>query len=308
MGHADHRALLYGDADEFLDAVVPFVSDGLRAEERVLVALMPEKLAWLREALGDDADAAELADASAMYARNGPMLSWLLGRLAAHGTPGEGRIRVVAEQALATRTPADTRAYMRYEAAANVAYQPFAASVLCPYDTTRLPDAVLRTALQTHPERLHGRASTTNDAFIDPREFIRRYSRVEPPAPDAIELVLDQVDDLSPARRRIAALAHATGVAQPKIDELKVALGELAANALIHGDAPRRIYAYVRDDAFVCHVHDSGHGLADPLTGYLAPDTNSTGGRGLWLAHQLCETVEATTDQTGTHVCIRITL
>src|SRR3954470_7603103 len=36
--HAQHRALLYGDAIEFLAAVVPFVRDGLRAGEAILVA------------------------------------------------------------------------------------------------------------------------------------------------------------------------------------------------------------------------------------------------------------------------------
>src|SRR3954454_4608945 len=169
---AQHRALLYGDAIEFVEAVVPFVRDGLRAGEAILVALAQEKLEWFREELGDAADAVETADAAVMYARNGPMLNSLLQRFAGYGTPGERQIRVVAEQPLAARTPVETRAYLRYESAANVAYRPFAATVLCPYDTSTLSDTVLKHALQTHPHVLDGATARAGEAFIDPREFI----------------------------------------------------------------------------------------------------------------------------------------
>src|SRR4051812_46414295 len=133
---AQHRALLYGDAVEFVEAVVPFVRDGLRAGEAILVAFAEQKLEWFREELGDAADAVETVDAAMMDGSNGPTLSSLLQRLVGYDTPGEGQIRVVAEQPLAARTPVETRAHLRYEAAANVAYRPFAATVLCPYDTS----------------------------------------------------------------------------------------------------------------------------------------------------------------------------
>ena len=37
------------------------------------------------------------------------------------------------------------------------------------------------------------------------------------------------------------------------------------------GRAPASLWSYVRDDAFVIHVHDRGRGLADPLVGYVVP-------------------------------------
>src|SRR5262245_13648751 len=98
---ARHRALLYGDADEFVGTVAPFIRAGVREGQHVLAALTPDKRAWAREALGDQGDAVEFIDAAAMYARNGPMLSSLVARLAAHGAPGRGRVRVIAEQAWA---------------------------------------------------------------------------------------------------------------------------------------------------------------------------------------------------------------
>jgi len=64
----------------------------------------------------------------------------------------------------------------------------------------------------------------------------------------------------------------------------------------------------VRADAFVCQVHDNGGGLADPLVGYLIQSLEARGGRGVWLAHQPCDSVEAAADDTGTHLYLRFTL
>jgi anti-sigma regulatory factor (Ser/Thr protein kinase) len=297
--------LLYADAGEFVAAVAPFVHEGIQGGERVLVTLAPDKLAWVREELGEEAAAVELLDAPDTYDRNGPMLSSLLERLS---VPGDRRTRVVAEQALATRTPDQRRAYMRYEAAANVAYRPFAASVLCPYDTAQLPDAVLRDALRTHPEVLGAHAASRREPFLDPREFVRRNSRVEAPPPDAIELALEGLDDIAPIRQRIGHLAGAAGLERQEIDGLTVAVSELASNAIIHGNPPRRVWAYVKDGAFVCHVHDGGRGPDDPLVGYLVPEPTGRGGRGLWLAHQLCDIVEVATDRAGAHLTVRTVL
>ena len=54
--------------------------------------------------------------------------------------------------------------------------------------------------------------------------------------------------------------------------------------------------------ALACHVHDLGHGLTDPLVGYFPPPQEPTSGRGLWLARQLCDSVEIGTDDSGSHV------
>lgn len=308
--HAAHEALLYDDDDQLLATIVPFVRAGLRAGERVLVALVPGKHGSVREALGPEAESVEFIDAVAMYSRNGPMLSSLLQRLATHAIPGEGRVRLLAEQALAARTRTEARAYMRYEAASNVAYERYAASVLCAYDTRGLSDSTLLHAQQTHPRVLDsaGDGGHSSDAFVDPREFIRRHSRVQPPPAHATEIPLETRNDLAYTRYRITEQARAVGLADAKIDELTVATTEVASNALLHGRAPRHVWTYTDDGAFVCHVHDAGPGLSDPLAGYLVPEASGLGGRGLWLAHQLGDIVEAASDDTGTHVTVRMTI
>ena len=114
-----------------------------------------------------------------------------------------------------------------YEAAANVAYRPFAASVLCPYDAGRLPEHIVRDALRTHPEILVGEQVRPNAAFVDPRQFLREHMRVEPAPPGACALTLERLEDVAPARGQVAALALASGVASARIDDVKVSVGEI---------------------------------------------------------------------------------
>jgi anti-sigma regulatory factor (Ser/Thr protein kinase) len=304
---ARHRALIYEDPGCFVDAIARFVLDGLRDDDRVLVAVTPEKFGWLRDALGDDAAAVGFTDSGALYERHGPMFATVVNYLSRHGSPGRGRVRIVAEQALAWRTPVDVRAYMRYEAAANVMYRRFAASVLCPYDASRLPELVVLDALRTHPEVLDGERPRRNEAFVDPRVFVRGQINVVAAPRGSPAIVLERLENVASARRRVAEFAEAAGLPGPKIEELTVAVSEVATNALIHGRAPRCLWIYRRDGALVCHVADGGRGLPDPLVGYLVPDLDADGGRGLWLAHQLCDVVETAGDETGTHVYLQMT-
>jgi anti-sigma regulatory factor (Ser/Thr protein kinase) len=235
------------------------------------------------------------------------MLATMTEFLARHTTP-RGRVRILAEQPLATRGPVETRAYLRYEAAANVAYRPFPASVLCPYDVGRLPEAVVAGALRTHPELVVGGRAAPSDAFVDPRTYIRDQASAEPPPPAAARLELEGLEDVPRARHWLADLAAGAGLAAAKVRELQVAVSEVATNALIHGDAPRCLWVYRRTGALVCHVRDGGAGLADPLAGYLAPPAGAPGGRGLWIAHQLCDVVEVAVNGRGTDVCLHMTL
>jgi anti-sigma regulatory factor (Ser/Thr protein kinase) len=307
-GHARHLALVYEHPDQFVDEVSGFVREGLHAGERVLVAAAREKLGWLGDALGEAAEAAELVDADTMYERHGPMLAGVVDFIKRHGMPGRGRVRVAAEQPLATRSSMLTRSYLRYEAAANIAYRPFAASVLCAYDASRLREQTVRDALRTHPELLTEHGPRRSQTFVDPRVFVREHAIAEKAPRDAHAFALDRLDDVPWIRHQAAASAAAAGLEPGKIADLLVAVGEVATNALVHGNAPRSVWTYVREGAFVCHIRDGGRGLTDSLVGHLAPDLYAPGGRGLWLAHQLCDVVETAHDTTGTHVSLRMLL
>jgi anti-sigma regulatory factor (Ser/Thr protein kinase) len=203
---------------------------------------------------------------------------------------------------------AERRAYMRFEAAANVAYRRFAASVLCPYDAGGLPDAVLEDALRTHPQILTRDGPRATEAFVDPRAFIRLRSRIQAPPQGAPAFAINDADDLAPARNWVSARAAAAGLAAERIEDLEVAVSEAATNALVHGTPPRCVWVYERERLLICHVHDGGPGLADPLAGYLPPELDREGGRGLWLIRQICDVVEAAHDETGSHTYLGLRL
>jgi anti-sigma regulatory factor (Ser/Thr protein kinase) len=305
---ANHRALVYRDAGRLVETVGAFVRAGLARDEHVLVALTPEKRGWLREDLGPDAAAVDYADERGLYARHGPMLSAVVAYLERHGERGEGRARIVAEQALARRDAADVRAYMRYEAASNVAYSRFDASVLCPYDAARLPDAIIEDALRTHPEILDDGPPRRSERYVDPRAFVRERVAARPIPAGVAPIALEVPDDVGGARALVRAHAEAAGVGPEAIEDLEVAVSEVATNALVHGRGPRLVWCHVADGELVCRVRDAGPGPADPLTGYLPPDIRRLRGRGLWLAHQLCDVVEIVVDAPGTDVylCLKV--
>ena len=206
-----HQALLYEDPAHFVDGAAAFVREGLRGEEKVLAAATPAKLAWLREELGTEAGTVDFADADVLYARNGPMFKTVVDYLERHARPGAGRARILAEQPLAQREPAAVRAYMRYEAAANVAYDAYDACVVCPYDTGRLPEEIVQDALRTHPEVLEEHRLQRSALFTDPRSFVRGRVRARGAPPGAPAYPLERAEDLSGARALVRARGRARG-------------------------------------------------------------------------------------------------
>jgi len=296
-----HRALLYTDEPEFRAVVGAFVHEGLDRREQILAAVPAGQLAWLRSEFGGSVPAVEFADSASFFRRQGQATRATLDWLRRHASDGQ-RVRVVAEQAVTRRTPAEAADYLRMEAAANVVYQPFPVSVLCPYDVSALPGDLRPGVEQTHPELLQGDRVVPSPAFADPRNFIRDFSAAVEPPPASASIGFGRREDLAGVRRFLRAQLAQARFGDKAIPLLVTAAGEVVTNALVHGTAPRRLWVYTDGPMLVCHVRDGGPGFADPLAAYLAPDRHATHGHGLWLGRQACDCLEAATDRTGTHV------
>jgi len=304
-----HHAFFYDGAKQFVDGATAFARDGIHSGAHVIVALTDEKSRSTREALGPLADTVEFVDATQLYVRHGPMFRSIFEQLVRHASPDGPGLRLVAEQPLGDRQRADVCAYLRYEAAANAAYQSFNAQVLCPYDT-RLGDDILDAAQRTHPRTWQPDGGEPNDGFEDPRAFIRRFVRDRDAAAvrDVQVQPLEQREDVARARALARARATAAGLDRQASEELVIAVSEVVANAFLHGAAPRSLRSYEDDEHLVVQVRDGGRGPADPLVGYLPPDSERPGGRGLWLAHQLCDIVEVVQDDRHTDVFLQMRL
>jgi anti-sigma regulatory factor (Ser/Thr protein kinase) len=93
----------------------------------------------------------------------------------------------------------------------------------------------------------------------------------------------------------------AAGLGADPSDDLELAVDEIAANSLLHGGGRGVLRIWVEGSSLVCEVADDGV-ITDPLVGRREPALDRTGGRGLWLANQLCGLVQIRSGAAGTTV------
>ncbi|NUR08132.1 MAG: sensor histidine kinase [Nocardioidaceae bacterium] len=294
-----HSALLYHSDEEWLASVGPFVSEGLTRGDHVLLMISPEQHDLLSRELGADMAGLEIGDPDVAYRPQARVLREVVGFLGRV----QARTRLVAEQQLlAARTDLEVSDYLRIEAASNVLFERSTIDVLCPYDAVHLPGEVLDSCRRTHGHLLESGRSCASPAYVDPARFIAQHSFIPDPPASAVTFNCDSPQDLGTARGLVESHAAAHGLDVAATTGLLLGVTEILTNALEHGSAPRRLYVYREGPALACHVHDSGLGPADPLATYVPPDGDPRESRGIWLARQLCDAVEITTNLTGTHV------
>lgn len=146
----DHSALLYRSPSEFLATVLPFVLEGLRRDEPVLVALPPENAEVVADALGSDASRILLEDSRDWYDQPAATLRRYRDHIERYrsSTP----VRIIGEPTWKTCDESETVEWLRYEAVLNVALESSPATILCPYDAGRLPSHILDGARAAHPK------------------------------------------------------------------------------------------------------------------------------------------------------------
>ncbi len=86
---------------------------------------------------------------------------------------------------------------------------------------------------------------------------------------------------------------------------LVVAVNEIVANAITHGQPPATITMTATGANICVAVHDLGGGPdRDGLADAQLPGPQHLRGRGLWLATQLCDQVDVRSDADGTTVTL----
>jgi anti-sigma regulatory factor (Ser/Thr protein kinase) len=83
------------------------------------------------------------------------------------------------------------------------------------------------------------------------------------------------------------------------------AASELAANSVMHGGGSGTLRLWHEDGSLLAEVEDGGR-IEEPLVGFLRPGLEQEGGRGLWLANQLCELVQIRSGDGGTVVRLHV--
>jgi anti-sigma regulatory factor (Ser/Thr protein kinase) len=303
----EHDVLVHDSPDELLAVAVPFLRAGLAAGEAAVIATADPAAEALHDALGDDPGIAVL-DRHGVYGERTPTTITAFRRLAGERTrAGYRGVRVVAEPDFGP-TPRHWLEWQRYEAVINEALRELPLWGLCLYDTGRLPDEVVQSALRTHPYVVTARGRRTNAGYQDPADFLRSLPVPPEPVEDGEPLLrVDEVTDFVGLRHAVGERLAALGGDRDLTEDLHLAIDEIAANAVRHGGPPVRLRLWGSADHVVCTISDRGPGMADPFAGYGPAHGNdlSRGGMGLWLARQLVDHVDVVDDGPG--LTVRLT-
>jgi anti-sigma regulatory factor (Ser/Thr protein kinase) len=296
-----HDALLYDSPEHLAQVAVPFLKDGLAAGDAAVVAAGKATADLLREAVDRD-PRVQVLERGEVYRARTPAAITTFRRLAEQRTSeGAHRVRVVGEVDFGA-TEREWLEWQRYEAVINEALAGWPLWGLCVFDTQRLPEPLLTTALQTHSSVATTRGREPNPRFTEPADYLRALPvPVEPLEATAPRLHASHVADFASLRRALATELAGVPADEDVLQDFLLAVDEMTSNALRHGGRPVDLRLWIGTDRVVCTIGDSGTGWDDPFAGYgpAHGDDLSRGGMGLWLARQLCDHVDITTGPDG---------
>ncbi len=291
-----HLALFYSGADEYIDGVMQFVTPALEANEPVAIAVPPQRTELLSDSL-EGGSGVELFDMVALGRNPSRIIPAVEGMLARH----DGQLlHYVGEPIWPGRSPEEIREATKHEALINLAWPGARIRVLCPYDADALDPYVLVDAARTHPHLIRDGVTAPSPEYLgadappgcgDPL--------TEPPA-DALTLPFG-LPNLYAVRSLVSWIATEAGLVPDRIDDLVLAMNELATNTIRHAHGGGILRAWRTPGHVVCQIEDAGH-IHDPLAGRRVPALEAAGGIGLWTVNQLCDLVQVRTSDAGTTV------
>ena len=299
-----HEALLYESPRDLIERTVPFIREGLAAGEPVMVAMQAPKLEALREALGDDSRHVELVDMGELGGNPARIIpAWnefLRGRVA--GRPARG----IGEPIWHGRGADELVECQLHESLLNVAFAGARGfRLLCPYDAVALDPAVLREARCSHPKLYDGAACVASAEYRGLAEVAAPFDVPLPPPTTPAEAMSFDGRSYRDVRAFVARAAAAAGLDDVRSDDLLLAVHEIATNSVRHGGGTGVLRAWRHEHAVFCEIRDRGR-IRDPLVGRRVPHGMQLGGRGIWLANQLCDLVQIRSLASGTVVRLRM--
>jgi anti-sigma regulatory factor (Ser/Thr protein kinase) len=290
----EHSAFLYDTDDAYTAVLVPFLREGLGQGERVAVATSRERIDLLREALDGDAAAVTFLPDDEWYVRPVRTIAgW--ARMLTGSARRSPYTRLVGQVRFGT---ADQHpAWVRFESALNRSLAGANGHLLCPYDRRDLPPSLVEAARRTHPVLCDGQWFDS-DGFLPPERLLAQVPEPAYPVSGDPVVVLPVADTVSGLRNHVRSRARAEGwLSADRLEDLVLALSEVATNCVRHGAGHRELKVWVTVDAVVCEVTDEGTHPPDPLAGYLPPEPGAIGGMGLWLSYQVCDSLAIDSSQ-----------
>jgi anti-sigma regulatory factor (Ser/Thr protein kinase) len=300
-----HEALLYEGRDGFLRGALPFLREGSERGEPMLVAVGAEKISLLRDALGERADGVRFVDMAELGRNPGRIIpAWqeFLDEQARDGRP----VRGIGEPIWAGRSAAELVECQLHEALLNVAFADVEGfRLMCPYDAEALDAGVVHEACCSHPAVVEDEQAQPSHRYRHGDELLAPFHLPLPSPPPGAELLGFDRHGMAEVRRVVGRHAERIGLASRRAADLVLAVSEVAANSVLHGGGRGILRVWSEAGALVCEIRDRGE-IDDALVGRRRPDHQQLGGRGLWLAHQLCDLVQIRSGHGSTVVRLHV--
>ncbi|MGW5364392.1 anti-sigma factor RsbA family regulatory protein [Actinopolymorpha pittospori] len=298
-----HEALLYADLPAFVQGALPFVLDGVRHGEPVLVAETPDKIEVLHSHLSDvDAPRVMFVDSTAEAKNPNRVIPDLIFPfLAKHP---HHHVRIICEWVWPERSRAAKLTAIQNEALTNLVDFLPATTMMCPYDISSLDPADIVSALRCHPTAVTGGgAPWTSHAFADPLTVASRCLEPfpEPVADYLTEIVIYHGTNVPLLLAFVAGHAAHNRMTRRRQEQLEEAITEIADNALRHAKGPSTVRLWAQEGAIICEVRDRGH-VDDPLIGRRPADPDAEHGHGLLRVNALCDLVQISPQPSGTTI------
>jgi anti-sigma regulatory factor (Ser/Thr protein kinase) len=116
-------------------------------------------------------------------------------------------------------------------------------------------------------------------------------------------------DEITAVRHQLTERLGTSGLGGDKLQSFVLAVNEVITNVVLHAGGHGRLVLWLTGGSAWCTVTDSGPGIPER---YLrppdAPEAFDLGGRGIWLAYQLCDEVTMATGSIGTTIGLRMAL
>jgi anti-sigma regulatory factor (Ser/Thr protein kinase) len=294
-----HEVIFHSDgADGFARQTMPLIERALEHRAPVLLAVSPDRIAVLREALGAQAGRVGFLDIRRLGSNPARMIpAW---REFLRGAEiGKGEPLGIGEPVWSGRSTAELDECWRHEALLNLAFgvgRPW--RLLCPYDLDALEDHVIEAAHLCHPPITvpdDGRPSSCYRRQIRPFD-----GTLEEPPAEADELCFGEAE-LGLVRRRLSGWARAQGLPTEAVQDLVLAVDEIATNSIRHGGGSGRLRMWRHGPALLCEIRDRGR-MRDPLLGRVQPGEEAVCGRGMWIVNQLCDLVQIRSSASGSQI------
>jgi anti-sigma regulatory factor (Ser/Thr protein kinase) len=247
---------------------------------------------------GAPADRLRLVDMTEAGRNPGRIIPWVLHAFIQRHA-GK-RVRIVGESIWAGRTAEEYPACAQHEALVNVTLAGYPATILCPFDASRLDPQVLTDAGRTHPV-VTGDGRRWCSPEYRPESVIGAYDQPLPDVPACAAAVEFDGTGLAELRDLIADRARRAGMTERRVVDLQLAVNELVSNAVLHGAGGGTLWMWTVAGGLACEVRDHGRALV-PLAGRVPPGPGSVRGRGLVLVNYVSDLVRIHTRPDGTAV------